>query len=153
LEDLSFRITEPDAYARITRWLEEKRSEREASIERAASELRSLLARAGIAAEVSGRPKHVYSIWNKMQQKHLALDDVHDVRALRVIVGTVAQCYQVLSLVHERYPSVSGEYDDYIARPRPNGYRSLHTVVTDGTGRPLEIQIRTRQMHESAELG
>lgn len=153
LEDLSFRITEPDAYARITRWLEEKRSEREASIERAASELRSLLARAGIAAEVSGRPKHVYSIWNKMQQKHLALDDVHDVRALRVIVGTVAQCYQVLSLVHERYPSVSGEYDDYIARPKPNGYRSLHTVVTDGTGRPLEIQIRTRQMHESAELG
>jgi GTP pyrophosphokinase len=153
LEDLAFRIADPDAFARITGWLEEKRSERESSIDEAAAALRALLAVAGIRADVSGRPKHVYSIWNKMRAKQLAPEQVHDVRALRVIVDEIAACYQVLSLVHERFAAVPGEYDDYIARPKPNGYQSLHTVVLDARGRPLEIQIRTRRMHESAELG
>lgn len=153
LEDLAFSIAEPQGFSNITQWLEQKRSAREASVDEVAGSLQRMLAQAGIAAEVSGRPKHVYSIWNKMRAKRLALDQVHDVRALRVIVGELAQCYQVLSLVHERYTPEPGEYDDYIARPKANGYQSLHTVVRDEGGRPLEVQIRTRQMHESAELG
>jgi GTP pyrophosphokinase len=153
LEDLSFRFLEPETYKRIARWLEEKRLERERFIEQAKRELNALLAKAGIAAEVSGRPKHIYSIWTKMRGKQLAFDELYDVRALRVIVDTVAQCYQVLSLVHSHWTPVTGEYDDYIARPKPNGYQSLHTVVRDADGRPIEIQIRTRRMHEAAELG
>jgi len=153
LEDLAFRFLEPETYKRIARWLEEKRLERERFIDQAKRELSALLAKAGIAAEVSGRPKHIYSIWNKMRGKQLAFEELHDVRALRVIVDTVAQCYQVLSLVHTHWTPVAGEYDDYIARPKPNGYQSLHTVVRDAQGRSLEIQIRTRRMHEAAELG
>ncbi len=153
LEDSSFRFLEPETYKRIARWLEEKRLERERFIEQAKRELNALLAKAGIAAEVSGRPKHIYSIWNKMRGKQLAFDALYDVRALRVIVDTVDQCYQVLSLVHTHWTPVGSEYDDYIARPKPNGYQSLHTVVRDAEGRPLEIQIRTRRMHEAAELG
>jgi GTP pyrophosphokinase len=153
LEDLAFRFIEPDTYKRVAKWLDEKRTEREGFIAQAQDALRQLLAEAGIRGEVSGRPKHIYSIWTKMQAKGLAFDELFDVRALRVIVDEVAQCYQVLSLVHARFTPISAEYDDYIARPKPNGYRSLHTVVRDDGGRPLEIQIRTRQMHELAELG
>lgn len=153
LEDLAFRLLQPETYKRLARLLDEKRAERERFIAEAVQRLRERLAAAGIEAEVSGRPKHIVSIWNKMQAKGLAFDEIYDVRALRVIVAEVAQCYQVLALVHEMWSPVEGEYDDYIARPKPNGYQSLHTVVRDEAGRTLEIQIRTRQMHEFAELG
>jgi GTP pyrophosphokinase len=153
LEDLAFRLLEPDRYKQLARLLDEKRVERERFIADAMAQLRQKLIAAGIEAEVSGRPKHIVSIWNKMQAKQLAFEQILDVRALRVIVSEVAQCYQVLSLVHESWSPVEGEYDDYIARPKANGYQSLHTVVRDAAGRPLEIQIRTRQMHEQAELG
>jgi GTP pyrophosphokinase len=153
LEDLSLRFLEPETYRQVARWLEERRSEREAFIEDARAGLQRLLAQAGIPAEVAGRPKHIYSIWQKMRSKGLAFEQLMDVRALRVIVADVAQCYQALSLVHQRFAAVPGEYDDYIARPKPNGYQSLHTVVRDAAGRTLEVQIRTRQMHEAAELG
>ena len=153
LEDLAFRFIEPDTYKRVARLLDEKRVEREGFIAEAQHELQDLLAQAGLRGEVHGRPKHIYSIWTKMQAKQLAFDELFDVRALRVIVDEVAQCYQVLSLVHGHFTPVGAEYDDYIARPKPNGYQSLHTVVRDGSGRPLEIQIRTRQMHALAELG
>ncbi len=153
LEDLAFRFLEPDTYKRLARLLDEKRAEREKFIDAAIRDVRTLAQAAGIDADISGRPKHIVSIYNKMQAKQLAFDAIFDVRALRIIVPEVAQCYQVLSLVHEKWAAVEGEYDDYIARPKPNGYQSLHTVVRDAAGRPLEIQIRTRQMHEFAELG
>ncbi len=153
LEDLAFGILEPEVYRRVAHWLDERRVERERFIAKATTELRQMLAEAGIKGEVSGRPKHIYSIWRKMQAKQLAFDELYDVRALRVIVETEQHCYQVLSLVQARWPTVADEFDDYIAKPKPNGYQSLHTVVRDGGGKPLEIQIRTRQMHESAELG
>ncbi|MCS6943829.1 MAG: bifunctional (p)ppGpp synthetase/guanosine-3',5'-bis(diphosphate) 3'-pyrophosphohydrolase [Sutterellaceae bacterium] len=153
LEDLSFRFLEPETYRQIATWLDQKRAERERSVERAQEQLRAMLAAAGVEAEVSGRPKHIYSIWRKMQTKGLAFEDLYDVRGLRVIVSTVAQCYQVLALVHARYTPIADEFDDYIAKPKPNGYQSLHTVVRDEEDRPLEIQIRTRRMHELAELG
>ena len=153
LEDLSFRLLEPDTYKQLAGLLDEKRVERERFIADAVARLRERLAAAGVRGEVSGRPKHIVSIHNKMRSKGLAFDEIYDVRALRVIVAEVAQCYQVLSLVHEMWAPVEGEYDDYIARPKPNGYQSLHTVVRDAAGRPLEIQIRTREMHEFAELG
>jgi GTP pyrophosphokinase len=153
LEDLAFRLLEPDTYKQLARLLDGKRVERERFIDDAVRRLRERLVAAGIDGEVSGRPKHIVSIHNKMRAKGLAFDEIYDVRALRVIVGEVAQCYQVLSLVHEMWTPVEGEYDDYIARPKPNGYQSLHTVVRDAAGRTLEIQIRTREMHEFAELG
>ena len=153
LEDLAFRLLEPETYKQLAGLLDGKRVERERFIVDAVTQLRERLAAAGITAEVSGRPKHIVSIHNKMRLKGLAFDEIYDVRALRVIVGEVAQCYQVLSLVHEMWTPVEGEYDDYIARPKPNGYQSLHTVVRDAAGRTLEIQIRTREMHDFAELG
>ncbi len=153
LEDLAFRLLEPETYKKLARLLDEKRVERERFIADAVTQVRGRLAAAGIDAEVSGRPKHIVSICNKMRSKQLAFEEIYDVRALRVIVGEVAQCYQALSLVHEMWSPVEGEYDDYIARPKPNGYQSLHTVVRDAAGRTLEIQIRTREMHEFAEFG
>jgi len=153
LEDLSFRFLEPNTYKAIATQLDAKRGARESFIAQAIDDLKNLLSSSDIAAEVSGRPKHIYSIWSKMQSKRLGFDQVYDVRALRVIVQDVAHCYQVLSLVHERYTPVPGEFDDYIARPKPNGYQSLHTVVKDAESHAIEIQIRTQQMHEDAELG
>jgi GTP pyrophosphokinase len=153
LEDLAFRFIEPDTYKQVARLLEEKRVEREDFITRAQERVRKMLAEAGIRADVSGRPKHIYSICSKMRAKGLTFDQLYDVRGLRVIVDEVAQCYQVLSLVHGAWNPIASEYDDYIARPKPNGYQSLHTVVADEQGRALEIQIRTRAMHEFAELG
>jgi len=153
LEDLSFRFLDPQAYRHIAKLLDEKRTEREHSVEQIRRQVAQELSAVDIRAEVQGRPKHIYSIWKKMQGKGLDFAHVFDVRALRVIVADVPQCYAALSRVHERYRAVAGEYDDYIARPKPNGYQSLHTVVLDDDGRPVEVQIRTRAMHEHAEYG
>jgi GTP pyrophosphokinase len=153
LEDLAFRFREPEAYKALARGLQEKRVEREQSIEAARSALQADLHDLGIAAEVQGRPKHLYSIHKKMQGKDLALDRVFDLRALRVIVASVADCYAVLARLHELYTPVPGEFDDYIAKPKPNGYQSLHTVVRGPDARVMEVQIRTRDMHDHAEHG
>ena len=153
LEDLAFRFAQPAQYQAIAQLLDEKRVERERRIEAARSRLSEALAAQGLDAEVQGRPKHLYSIWKKMQAKGLDFDRVFDVRGLRVVVYSVPDCYAVLSRVHELYRAVPGEYDDYIARPKPNGYQSLHTVVEDGDGRAVEVQIRTRAMHALAEHG
>ncbi len=153
LEDLAFRFLDADAYRRIARLLDERRADREARIDALRRELVDDLAAHGIAAQVQGRPKHLYSIWKKMHRKGLDFARVMDVLALRVIVDDVAGCYAVLGRVHERYRVVAGEFDDYVARPKPNGYRSLHTVVLGDDGHAVEIQIRTAQMHEHAEYG
>nr|WP_246129268.1 bifunctional (p)ppGpp synthetase/guanosine-3',5'-bis(diphosphate) 3'-pyrophosphohydrolase [Verticiella sediminum] len=153
LEDLAFRFLEPIRYKEIASLLEDKRAGREALIGEVTERLRSALREQGIEAEVFGRPKHIYSIWNKMRTKHLAFSDLYDVHAMRVIVADERTCYAVLSLVHELFAPVTQEFDDYIARPKPNGYRSLHAVVRDGQGRPFEVQIRTRDMHAFAEYG
>ncbi|CAM4362515.1 GTP pyrophosphokinase [Bordetella tumbae] len=153
MEDLSFRFLEPDRYKQIAKLLEEKRVEREAFIEAAIERLQTALAKAGITAEVSGRPKHIYSIWNKMRLKGLEFSQLYDLRALRVIVDDVRDCYTALGMIHDMWTPLSEEFDDYISRPKPNGYRSLHTVVTDDDGRPFEVQIRTREMHQFAEYG
>lgn len=153
MEDYAFRFLQPGEYKRVAGLLDEKRVEREAGVEAVRRQLADDLAAAGIAARVQGRPKHLYSIWKKMQGKQLDFAQVLDVRALRVVVADVPACYTVLSRVHERYRPVSGEFDDYIARPKSNGYRSLHTVVLGDDARPIEIQIRTEAMHEHAEHG
>jgi GTP pyrophosphokinase len=153
LEDLSLRFSEPETYKQVAGLLDEKRIEREQFIDRAMRDLRARLAAAGIEALISGRPKHISSIVSKMRAKNLGFSEVHDVRGLRIIVDEVAQCYQALSLIHSAWMPVTSEFDDYIARPKANGYQSLHTVVEDSDGRTLEVQIRTRQMHEHAELG
>jgi GTP pyrophosphokinase len=153
MEDLAFRFLRPDEYKRIAGLLDEKRTEREAGIAAATALLSQRLLEAGVRADVQGRPKHLYSIWKKMQGKGLDFAHVFDVRALRVVVDDVAACYAALARVHECFRAVDGEFDDYIARPKPNGYQSLHTVVLGDDGRPLEVQIRTRAMHEHAEHG
>ncbi|MFA5488551.1 MAG: bifunctional (p)ppGpp synthetase/guanosine-3',5'-bis(diphosphate) 3'-pyrophosphohydrolase [Candidimonas sp.] len=153
MEDLAFRFLEPQTYKTIARQLEEKRGEREAFIKSVVARLKQELADAHIRAEVSGRPKHIYSIWAKMRNKGIAFDRLYDLRALRVIVDDERACYGVLALVHSLWTPVPDEFDDYISRPKPNGYRSLHTVVSDGRGRAFEIQIRTREMHQFAEYG
>ena len=153
LEDLSFRFLEPEAYQRVARLLDERRVEREQRVEAFRQHLADDLARHGLQAEVQGRPKHLYSIWKKMNGKALSFEQVLDVRAVRLIVTDVAACYAALGRVHERFRAVAGEFDDYIERPKPNGYQSLHTVVLDESGRPVEVQIRTKAMHEHAEHG
>jgi GTP pyrophosphokinase len=153
LEDLSFRFLQPQAYRDLARALDEKRLGREQSIEAARVALQADLLALGIEALVQGRPKHLYSIHKKMQGKGLGLERVFDLRALRVVVPAVADCYAVLSRLHEVYSPVDGEFDDYIARPKPNGYQSLHTVVLGADGRAMEVQIRTAAMHEHAEHG
>jgi GTP pyrophosphokinase len=153
LEDLSFRFLEPDTYKRIAKMLEEKRMMREGFVQSSIDRLQRELAAAGIKAEVSGRPKHIYSIWSKMRGKELDFSELYDVRAFRVIVADVKTCYTVLGLVHHIWTPIPKEFDDYISRPKPNGYQSLHTVVTAEDGRPLEVQIRTQEMHNFAEYG
>jgi GTP pyrophosphokinase len=153
IEDLSFRFLEPAHYKSVAGLLDEKRVEREQRVEAFRQQLADDLARHGLRAEVQGRPKHLYSIWKKMQGKELDFARVLDVRALRVIVADVPACYAVLGRVHESFRVVPDEFDDYIARPKPNGYQSLHTVVLDEAGRAVEVQIRTRAMHEHAEHG
>jgi len=153
LEDLSFRYLEPAEYRRIAGWLNQSRLDREKYIETVIGEIASELVRAGITAEIVGRPKHIYSIWRKMHRKNLAFDQVHDVRAVRVITGSVVDCYAALGIVHGRWHYIPGEFDDYIATPKDNLYRSLHTAVLGPAAVPVEIQIRTREMHDHAELG
>ena len=153
LEDLAFRFSQPDDYKRIAGWLRAKRDERERYIEDVRRDLARELEKVGVAAEITGRPKHIYSIWRKMKRKGLAFEQVMDVLAVRVQVSTIAECYAALGVVHGLWPYIPGEFDDYIATPKENQYRSLHTAVI-GPGRlPLEVQIRTREMHEHAELG
>ncbi len=153
LEDLAFRFTQPEQYKHVAKLLDERRVEREEGIEAFRRQLSDDLAQQGLQAEVQGRPKHLYSIWKKMRGKSLNIAQVFDIRALRVIVADVPACYAALSRVHELWRPVHGEYDDYIGRPKPNGYQSLHTVVLDEQDRPVEVQIRTRAMHEHAEHG
>jgi GTP pyrophosphokinase len=153
IEDLAFRFLQPDQYKSIARLLDEKRAEREQRVEAFRQRLAAQLLDHGIGAEVQGRPKHIYSIWKKMNGKGLDFADVLDIRALRVIVDDVPHCYAALSQVHSMHAAVAQEYSDYIARPKPNGYQSLHTVVLDEAGRPVEVQIRTRAMHDHAEHG
>jgi GTP pyrophosphokinase len=153
LEDLAFRMIEPDTYKRIAKMLEEKRMLRESFVQSSIERLQQELAAAGIKAEVSGRPKHIYSIWKKMRGKELDFTALYDVRAFRVIVADVKTCYTVLGVVHNIWTPIPKEFDDYISRPKPNGYQSLHTVVNAEDGRPLEVQIRTQEMHGFAEYG
>ncbi len=153
LEDLSFRFLQPDDYRRVAGWLDGTRREREAAIEALREQLSELLRSQGLSAEVHGRPKHLYSIWKKMQGKQVPIADVLDLLALRVVVHDVADCYAVLARVHARWPALADEFDDYIARPKGNGYQSLHTVVKSDAGQAVEIQIRTQAMHEHAEFG
>jgi GTP pyrophosphokinase len=153
LEDLAFRITEPELYKRIARMLDEKRVERERFIADAREKLLRELARARIECEISGRPKHIYSIYKKMRRKGVAFEDVHDVNALRVFVHEVKDCYAVLGIVHHLWTPIPKEFDDYIAKPKGNDYRSLHTAVVGPGERVLEVQIRTYEMHRQAELG
>jgi GTP pyrophosphokinase len=153
LEDLAFRFSAPEDYKRIAALLRVKRGEREQYIEDVRRELRRELDAAGIAGEITGRPKHIYSIWRKMQRKSLKFDQVMDVLAVRVTVGTIADCYAALGIVHGLWPYIPGEFDDYIATPKDNNYRSLHTAVIGPGKLPLEVQIRTQEMHAHAELG
>jgi GTP pyrophosphokinase len=153
IEDLAFRFQQPETYQRIARLLDEKRGTREQHIEDVKAQLREALAGAGIAAEVAGRPKHIYSIWKKMQRKDVPFGELYDIRAVRVLVDDVAACYAALGVVHQVWAPIAREFDDYIARPKGNGYRSLHTAVVGPEGRTLEVQIRSRDMHEQAELG
>lgn len=152
LEDLAFRYLAPDEYKKIASLLAEKRSERELYINTVQTILKNELQKTGISAEVSGRVKHIYSIWRKMKKKNLSFDQLYDIRALRVLVNTNAECYHTLGVVHSLWRHVPEQFDDYITNPKPNGYKSLHTVVI-AENRTLEIQIRTFDMHFEAELG
>jgi len=153
LEDFSFRFTEPDLYKKIAQLLDEKRSEREAYIQRVIEKLRGELSGVGIQAQIQGRPKHIYSIWRKMGGKHVPFEKLYDIRAVRVIVRNVRECYTVLGVVHDLWRPVEGEFDDYIANPKANDYQSLHTAVIGPEGKTLEVQIRTEEMHQHSEHG
>lgn len=153
MEDLAFRFLEPQTYKEVARLLDEKRAEREVHIEQVRMQLEQDLRRQGIQASVQGRPKHIYSIVKKMRGKSLDFDQVFDIRALRVVVPSTDACYAVLALVHSQFTPVAEEFDDYIAKPKANGYQSLHTVVRDPQGRAFEIQIRSQAMHDHAEHG
>ncbi|MBK9185755.1 MAG: GTP diphosphokinase [Moraxellaceae bacterium] len=153
LEDLSFRYLEPDAYKHVANLLDEKRLQRDSYIVQVTQTLREKLCQADIQAEVSGRSKHIYSIWRKMQRKHLGFHELYDIRAVRILVTQVRDCYAALGIVHSLWKHIPKEFDDYIATPKENGYRSLHTAVIGPEGKALEVQIRTDNMHEEAELG
>jgi GTP pyrophosphokinase len=153
LEDLSFRYLDPENYKRVAGWLAAKRTDRERYIGEVIDTLHSELGKAHIKGEIAGRPKHIYSIWRKMQRKGLSFDQLYDIRAVRVLVESIADCYAVLGIVHGLWPYIPGEFDDYIATPKDNLYRSLHTAVIGPGKLPLEIQIRTYEMHAHAELG
>ena len=153
LEDLAFRYLEPDTYKQIAKTLNEKRTERESFIDTVKSQLLTELAKAGLGADISGRPKHIYSIWRKMQRKGSGLEHIFDERAVRVLVNDVRECYAALGVVHNLWSYLPGEFDDYIANPKENNYQSLHTAVIGPEGRTIEVQIRTHDMHRQAELG
>ena len=153
LEDLAFRYLEPVTYKQIAQSLNEKRTERESFIATVKSQLLVELAKAGLDADISGRPKHIYSIWRKMQSKGSGLEHIFDERAVRVLVNDVRECYAALGVVHNLWSYLPGEFDDYIANPKENNYQSLHTAVIGPEGRTVEVQIRTHDMHRQAELG
>jgi GTP pyrophosphokinase len=153
LEDLSFRYAQPDTYRRIAKLLDERRADRERFIAVAMGTLRRALAEVGIEADIVGRPKHIYSIWKKMQRKGGEFSALYDIRALRVLVSDVAACYATLGIVHTLWPPLPSEFDDYIARPKGNQYQSLHTAVVGPEGKTLEVQIRSHEMHAHAERG
>ena len=153
LEDLAFRYLQPLDYKHIAGALKTRRSEREHYIEALKSKLEAALQGAGVAAAIHGRPKHIYSIWRKMQAKQLAFDQLMDIRAARVLVGSVPECYAALGIVHSLWQFIPGEFDDYIATPKDNLYRSIHTAVIGPGGEPVEIQIRTHDMHADSERG
>ncbi|AXK71075.1 bifunctional (p)ppGpp synthetase/guanosine-3',5'-bis(diphosphate) 3'-pyrophosphohydrolase [Lysobacter sp. TY2-98] len=153
LEDLAFRFLEPATYQQIARLLDEKRVARERYIEDVKQTLRNALDAQGIRADVAGRPKHIYSIWKKMQRKNVPISELYDLRAVRILVDDLAACYAALGIVHATWAPIPSEFDDYIARPKRNDYRSLHTAVVGPEGKTLEVQIRTHDMHRQAELG
>jgi GTP pyrophosphokinase len=153
LEDLAFRYLEPLQYRRIAAALKTRRSERERYIEELKTLLQSEMRSAGIEAAIDGRPKHIFSIWRKMQVKQLAFEQLMDIRAARVLVGSIAECYAALGVVHSLWQFIPGEFDDYIATPKDNLYRSIHTAVIGPGGEPVEIQIRTHEMHANSERG
>ncbi|MFQ2194465.1 GTP diphosphokinase [Aeromonas jandaei] len=153
LEDLAFRYLHPETYKQIAKQLDEKRLDRERYIQEFVRSLRDALKEAGVEAEVYGRPKHIYSIWRKMQKKHLEFNELFDVRAVRVVTKRLQDCYAALGIVHTHFHHIPREFDDYVANPKPNGYQSIHTVVVGPEGKTVEIQIRTDQMHQDAELG
>lgn len=153
LEDLSFRYVEPSSYKKIAKLLDEKRLDRQGYIDKVKSDLNESLGKASIEAELSGRAKHIYSIWRKMQRKGIGFSQVYDIRAVRLLVPEMKDCYAALGIVHGLWRNIPNEFDDYIANPKENGYRSLHTAVIGPGGKVLEIQIRTFDMHEEAEFG
>lgn len=153
LEDRSFRYLHPETYMQIANLLDERRSDREQYIEEFVAQLQAALDEQHIKAKVYGRPKHIYSIWKKMQKKHLGFDQLYDIRAVRIIAERLQDCYGALGVVHSNWQHIPREFDDYIATPKPNGYQSIHTVTVGKQGKPIEIQIRTAQMHQDAELG
>ncbi|MDH5378946.1 MAG: HD domain-containing protein, partial [Gammaproteobacteria bacterium] len=153
LEDLSFRYLHPQQYKDIAKALEERRVVRESYMQSVVKKIGSLLQEEGLRAQVYGRPKHIFSIWKKMQNKHLDFSELYDVRAVRIVVSDVAACYEALSIVHNAWQLIPEEYDDYIAAPKQNGYQSLHTAVVGPENKTLEVQIRTHSMHQQAELG
>ena len=153
LEDLSFRYIYSESYQKIARLLDGKRLERDRFISKVTEELTDTLSESGLDFKIEGRAKHIYSIWKKMQRKGIGFSQVYDIRAVRIIVPKIRDCYVALDLVHKLWRNISNEFDDYIANPKKNGYRSLHAAVIGPEGKTLEIQIRTEEMNEEAELG
>jgi len=153
LEDLSFRYLHPEEYKDIASQLQSKRSAREEYIQTVLSTLTEMLDKNGIDAKISGRPKHIYSIWKKMTRKKLPIDELYDLRAVRIYVDSIQMCYETLGLIHSRWNYVKREFDDYITTPKENGYQSIHTVIIGPEGKTVEIQIRTPEMHHNAEYG
>jgi len=153
LEDLSLRALEPETYKQIARLLDERRLDRQQYIEDVKATLKRELGAAAVAADISGRPKHIHSIWTKMRRKQAGIDELYDIRAVRILVDEVKDCYTALGIVHNLWPPMVKEFDDYIAKPKANDYRSLHTAVIGPEGKPLEVQIRTHEMHRHSEYG
>lgn len=153
LEDYAFRYLEPENYIFVARELENKRVHREECIDAFIQKLQHAVGGSGMRVEIKGRPKHIYSIWQKMQRKNLPIDELYDLLAVRVIVQETVHCYEILGLVHQHWTSIPKEFDDYIANPKNNGYQSLHTVILDAENNRIEVQIRTKEMHDFAELG
>ena len=153
IEDLSFRYLNPNSYKTLARALEEKRTHREKYIQRLVDSIERDLLDQGIGSQVHGRAKHIYSIWKKMQKKGLEFTQLWDLRALRIVVSDIEECYQALGLIHSQWDHFETEFEDYIATPKENGYRSIHTIIKGPEGKSVEIQIRTKEMHENSELG
>lgn len=153
MEDIAFRLSHPQDYSSIAKALASKRTEREAFIAHTISDISALLHAENISVDIAGRPKHIYSIYKKMQRKSLAFEQLYDLHALRLLTHSIEDCYRVLGLLHQHYVPLLSEFDDYIARPKANGYQSIHTIIIGQNGWPVEIQIRTHQMHQLAEEG